>query len=109
MRSGARSEDDGWSVNGNKTNDPAALDAIRQCLDKEGPIIVEHMHYRGSRAPDRLVFDDIDDFTSYLDINAIAGDAIHVWSFGAVCRDDNELVGGKCPDENGMIPKRGAY
>lgn len=109
MRSGFRCEDDGWSVDGRKITDTAALNAIRQCLDREGPIIVEHWFYRGSCAPDRFVFDEMDEFTEYLNTKAKAGDAIHVWSFGAVCRDDNELAGGKCPDDNGLIPKRGAY
>jgi hypothetical protein len=46
---------------------------------------------------------------AYLDAHAFAGDAIHVWSFAAVCGDDNELASGKCPDDNGLVPTRGAY
>jgi hypothetical protein len=44
-------------------------------------------------------------FTPYLDAHASAADAIHVWSFAAVCRDDNELASGKRPDENGLVPR----
>jgi hypothetical protein len=109
MKTCFRSEDDGWTADGRKINAPEALDAIRRCLDEEGPIIVEHWFYRGSCAPDRAVFDGFEAFTAYLDEHASAGDAIHVWSFAALCRNDNGLASGKCPDENGQVPTRGAY
>jgi hypothetical protein len=102
-------EDDGWVADGNKITAPAALEAIRRCLENEGPVIIEHWFYRGSCAPDRLIFDDYDTFLGYLDTHTFAGDAIHVWSFASVCRNDNELAHGKCPNENGLTPTRGAY
>ena len=86
-----------------------ALDAIRHCLEADGPIIVEHWFYRGSCAPERVVFGEFEAFAAYLAAHAAAGDAIHVWSFAAVCRDDNTLASGKCPDETGLVPERGAY
>jgi len=36
-------------------------------------------------------------------------DAIYVWRYDALCRHDNALTHGKCPDADGLIPKRGAY
>ncbi|MEX0716546.1 MAG: hypothetical protein WD066_08165 [Planctomycetaceae bacterium] len=109
MKTRFRAEEDGWTAEGTKITAPAALETIRQCLDEEGPIIVEHWFYRGLCAPERMVFEDFEAFAAYLDAHAIAGDAIHVWSFAAVCRDDNRLEYGKCPDENGQVPQRGAY
>lgn len=109
MKTRFRSEDDDWTANGCKITTPEALDGIRRCVEEEGPIIVEHWFYRGSCAPDRAVFNDFEAFTKYLDAHAFAGDAIHIWSFAAVCRNDNELASGKCPDENGLVPTRGAY
>jgi hypothetical protein len=109
MKTRFRSDADEWIPDGRKITSPANLDMIRKTLEADGPIIVEHWFYRGASAPDRLVFDDFDAFNDYLNANAFAGDAIHIWSFAAVCKDDNELAYGKCPDENGLVPKRGAY
>jgi hypothetical protein len=109
MKTRFRSEDDGWSLDGPKITAPEVLHAIRRCLEEDGPIIVEHWFYRASSAPNRRVFDDIEAFTAYLDAHAFAGDAIRVWSFPAACRDENELAHGKCPNENALIPARGAY
>jgi hypothetical protein len=109
MKTRFHSDDDGWTADGLKITAPAAMDAIRRCVDEIGPVIVEHRFYRGSCAPARMVFDDFEAFSAYLDAHAFAGDAIHVWCFAAVCRDDNALTFGKCPDDNGLVPARGAY
>jgi hypothetical protein len=100
---------DEWTTEGSKITEPENLQAIRKTLDDEGSVIVEHWFYRGSRSPDRLIFDDFDLFTQYLETKASAGDAIHVWSFAATCNDENELAYGKCPDDQGRVPKKGAY
>ncbi len=100
---------DGWTADGHKISSPENLDAIRKCLENQGPVIVEHWFYRGSCAPERFVFDDFDAFLEYLDTKAFAGDALHVWNFAETCRDDNELAYGKCPDDGGMVPQHGAY
>jgi len=55
------------------------------------------------------VFEDFDEFTSWLNEQAYAGDAIDVWSWSANCKPDGRLVEGKCPDEQGFVPKGGAY
>lgn len=103
------SEDDEWTLEDTKITEPKNLQAIRKTLNDEGPIIVEHWFYRGSSAPDRLIFDDFDLFVQYLNTMASAGDAIHVWSFAAACKNDNKLTYGKCPDDQGRVPKKGAY
>ena len=104
-----RNETDEWTADGHSITAPDVIEAIRRCLEKQGPILVEHWFYRGGSAPDRFVFDDYQAFLDYLDAKAYAGDAIHVWSFDAACRNDNQLAYGKCPDENGLVPRRGAY
>jgi len=58
--------------------------------------------------PDRLTFEDFDEFLAWLDGTG-EGDAIWVWDFSAVCRDDNVLAHGKCPDERGWVPAGGPY
>jgi endo-alpha-1,4-polygalactosaminidase (GH114 family) len=109
MRSGDRIESDDWTVNGPNIMDPEKLERIRRTLEQIGPIIVEHWFYYGSRAPKRLVFDDYEEFLEYLQTKARAGDTIHVWDYAHVCRDENELTSGKCPDHNGQVPLKGAY
>lgn len=99
---------DEWSTAGRTILAPDRLTAIRAAL-ATGPVIVEHWFYYGSRSPDRLVFDDYDMLLEYLTANARPGDAFHVWSFSELCRDDNTLTGGKYPDAEGRVPKRGAY
>jgi hypothetical protein len=109
MKTRFRSEADDWTADGRKITASEALDAIRRCLEDQGPIIVEHWFYRGGCAPHRLVLDSYEAFIEYLNSHASAGDAVHVWSFATACRDDNELASGKCPDEVGLVPRRGAY
>jgi hypothetical protein len=104
-----RCEADEWTPDGRKILTDENLKAIRATLEDEGPIIVEHWFYRGSRSPKRLVFEAVEDFLGYVENHARPGDAFHVWSYAAVCRDDNELVSGKYPDEKGEVPRKGAY
>lgn len=84
------------------------LAIIRDVLE-HSPVIVEHWFFYGGCAPDRLVFNDYGAFDEYLRMKTRPGDAIHVWRYDAICRDDNVLTHGKCPDANGLTPKRGAY
>ena len=99
---------DGWSTSGPVINSAENLAAIRATLEDRGPILVEWWHYRGSAAPDRLIFDAFDAFAAWL-AETTAGDAIWVWDWAAICRDDNALAHGKSPDESGQVPARGAY
>jgi len=104
-----RNEDHNWSVDGERITDEHKLEVVKQVLDKTGPILLEHWFYCGGRAPDRIVFDDYDAFIEHLQQNAKAGDAIHVWDLHPLLRDDNELFHGKCPAEDGTVPRGGAY
>ena len=103
------SEADGWTSEGPKIDAPKNLEAIRRVLEKSGPIIVEHWFYRGASAPDRICFDDFEDFEEYLKTRAMAGDIIDVWNFADVCTRQNMIVSGKCPDDKGRVPTKGAY
>jgi hypothetical protein len=87
---------------------PEPLAAIRETLE-HSPVIMEHWFYRGSCAPDRFIFDDYDKFEEYLRTRTRPGDANHVWRYDSLCRDDNVLTHGKCPDTDGLVPKKGAY
>jgi len=85
------------------------LQTVRKVLEEVGPIIVEHWFYRGSNAPDRIVFDDYEEFEQYLNDKPRAGDKIHIWSFAETCIAKSALISGKCPDDLGRVPKKGAY
>ena len=88
---------------------PEKLAAIQAELDERGPIILEHWFYYAGRSPDRLIFDDYEEFLAYLRASVRPGDSLFVWSFPAVCRDDNYLTHGKFPNEHGLVPTKGAY
>jgi len=101
--------DDEWVSDSYTISTEENLAKIQNVLENIGSVIIEHWHFYGSRAPTRKVFDDMEDFEEYLKENAIAGDAIHAWNMHELCNNENELVSGKCPDQNGLIPKSGAY
>lgn len=109
MKTRFRHEGDDWSTEGAKINSPENLEKIRTVLEEEGPIFIQHWFYRGGSAPHYAVFDEYEDFIQYLNENSYAGDAIDTWSVWKICNPDNRLVEGKCPDENGLIPRGGAY
>src|SRR6202012_1155109 len=99
---------DEWGAEAPNIMSPERLAIIRDVLG-QSPVILEHCFFYGSRAPDRLVFDDSEAFDEYLRTKTRAGDAIHVWRYDTLCRDDNALTHGKCPNADGLTPKRGAY
>lgn len=101
-------EDDEWSTGGRNILAPDILATLKTILEQQ-PVILEHWFYYGSRAPNRVVFDNFDDLQGYLKSNARPGDAFYAWSYSDLCRDDNSIAGGKYPDEKGRTPKRGAY
>ena len=103
-----RVEEDRWSTHGRNILDPSRLSTIRECLERS-PVIVEHWYYRSARSPGRVVFDDFEDFEAYLKDEVRPGDAIHVWEFASLCRDDNSVAAGKFPDADGCVPEKGAY
>lgn len=84
------------------------LAALRSALE-ETPLIVEHRFYRGFSAPGRYVFDDFDALHAHLTERTRAGDAIWIWRYDHLCRDDNALANGKVPAADGAVPAGGAY
>jgi hypothetical protein len=109
FKPGYRIEADNWSLDGEKISSPEKFDAIKAVLEKSGPVLVEHKFLRGARAPHIVAFDDYEDFISYLTENARAGDKIHVWNLRPFMRDTVPLAHGKCPDQDGAVPQKGAY
>jgi hypothetical protein len=102
-------EGDEWSTDGRNILSADQLEKIRAVLSGSGPVIVEHRHYRGSCAPDRLLFNEYDDLQAWLTKSAQPGDAFYLWDYADVCRDENTIASGKYPDSRGRVPRKGAY
>ena len=103
-----RYEPDEWTVEGEKITEPERLAKIREAADRGG-IVVRHWHYRGAQCPDIRGFTDFEEFETYLRERAKPGDAFDVWSVSEICDFERALAGGKLPDADGCVPKRGAY
>ena len=101
-----RVESDHWGA-GPNILDAQTLTALRSALE-ETALIVEHRFYRGSRSPERRVFDDFDELAKYLRA-ARPGDSFWIWRYDSLCRDENALVHAKRPDVDGTVPGGGAY
>jgi len=102
-------EQDVWSATGLKITSSENLERIKTVLDNDAAVVVEHWFYRRSSSPERYVFDDFEDFMTYLYQNASAGDIVNVWNFGKTCTEQNMLAHGKCPDDQDRVPQKGAY
>jgi hypothetical protein len=109
LKPGCRVEPDSWSPDGEKITSPEKLAAVKQVLEKDGPVLVEHKFLRGARGPHTAVFDDYEDFITYLTEYARTGDKISIWSLWPFMRDSEPLARGKCPAEDGAVPEGGAY
>ncbi|HEY2904002.1 MAG TPA: hypothetical protein VGL59_25670 [Polyangia bacterium] len=83
--------------------------ALLRAAFEETAVILEHRFHRGSRSPERVVFESFESLDEYLRTKAHPGDSIWTWRFEGLCRDDNALTWGKVPDEAGHVPKGGAY
>ena len=75
---------------------------------ESGVLIVEHRHYRGSRAPTRLFVEDLEEWEAFMS-RVAPGDNVYIWEHGQRCRHDNALVAAKAPDSQGRTPRNGAY
>jgi hypothetical protein len=104
-----RAEVDDWRPDGRKILSSENLELIAKTLEDEGPVILEHAHYRGARSPDWLIFDELEALTEYVENRSAIGDAFRIWSFAAVCNKENILASGKFPDEDGCVPRTGPY
>lgn len=99
---------DEWSSDGPNILSPDQLETIKRALEQTF-VILEHRFYYGSRAPKIAVFADFEELEEYLQANARPGDSIWCWRYDELCRDDNSLVHGKIPDDQGRTPRGGAY
>jgi hypothetical protein len=100
--------DDEWTGAGECLDQPL-LQRLRQTIENESAVVVEHRFYRGARAPHRFVCDDFAALERYLTTSVAPGDSFHFWRFEDTCRDDNIIERGKVPDAQGRVPKGGAY
>ncbi len=101
-------EPDEWIVEGRKIGSQEELDKIAVALEKS-VLIVEHRHYRGGSSPDRLFFEEYEEFVEYLQQHGHEGDTFRIWSFDEACRENNVIAEGKCSDAKGRVPRKGAY
>jgi hypothetical protein len=109
FKPGYRVEADEWTCEGEKISTPEKLASIRAILKKDGPILVRHAFLRGARSPHQVVFEDYEDFIEYLNEHARSGDKISVWSLWPFMRDTPPLAYGKCPSDDGAVPRKGPY
>lgn len=109
FKPGCRADVDEWTCDGDKISDPEKLAAIETVLEKSGPVVLSHSFLRGGRGPSTIAFDDFEELTTYLTENARAGDHIAIWSLWPFMRDTPPLAQGKCPADDGAVPKKGPY
>ena len=98
-----------WSVDGPKINAKETLDVIRRTLEDIGPIITERALFKGGGVREWRLFDEFEPFLKYLEVACFAGDRIAVRSACEILRDNDILVAGRCPDNEGRVPLYGAY
>lgn len=102
-------DNDEWTTDEDIISKQENLTQLRNIIENESAVIVEHRFYRGGRAPHRFVTDDFEDIEQYLRTKTTPGDSIYFWRFEDCCRQDNIVVVGKVPDEFGRVPKHGSY
>jgi len=105
-----RFEPDNWRLNESEVIcSDEKLQIIEKELDAGKFLIAEHWHYRGASCPKRLVIEDYDEFLDYLKEHAIAGDIIDIFDLSIAWQSKKIFLTGKCPDELGETPEKGAY
>lgn len=95
MPSPNRYPPDDWTIEGSRITDPDKVEAIRSELETKGPVIVKHWHYRGACGPSHFVFEDIDDYLTYMNSHAQPGDAFDVWGLYGLLSGVGSLAEGK--------------
>lgn len=109
VKSRWRADQDRWSSDGSRITSAENLATIRDAIENRDVIVVEHWFYRGGNAPDRMIFDDFEDFVGDIKNKTSGGDAIDVWLMHEHCKPENRFLEGKIPDEDGCVPEGGAY
>lgn len=105
-----RYEADEWTTEGSIFSVPENLEKLEKLIQEGKVLVAEHWHYRGSRCQDRIIVEDFDHFIDYLKDNAFAGDAIDIFDITDLWpKKDSPIISGKCPDQSGEVPQRGAY
>lgn len=105
-----RAESDDWQSDGPFISDTETLEKLRLLIENGHTLVAEHWHYRGARSPDRFFVEDHEGFIDYLKENAIAGDIVDVFDISDSWQSKGEhTISGKCPDERGEVPTKGAY
>ena len=100
---------DKWTYAGTSVTDADVFQRLRQILEDESALIVEHRFFRGSRAPHRFISDDPDALGQYLRDCTQPGDSFYFWRFEDCCDVNNVVAHGKVPDAQGRTPEGGAY
>ena len=103
--------DDDWTHTGLSIVDTATLVRLKEVIEDESAVIVEHRFYRGASAPHRFICDDFEELEKHIKgPKTSPGDSFWIWKFESCCRDDNAfLSGAKKPNERGAVPTGGAY
>ncbi len=99
---------DDWTADAPKINSQEQLECVRLELEK-GAILLKHWHYRGACGPTLLVFENYDKYVEYLDSKAQPGDAFDAWPLKDLFVGLGTLAAGKYPDDDGTMPRKGAY
>ena len=99
-------ESDNWAEDGKSVFQESVIEAVRRHLEDVGAVVVEHWHYRESRAPTLSVFSDFEEFAEHLECETKPGDAVDIYAFP---HEQEPIASGKCPDLQGRVPKGGAY
>lgn len=102
-----RIESDDWRPGPNILA-PENLARMRELLE-ETLLIVECRFYRGSRTPERRIFDEYAALEAYLSATVRPGDNVWIWRYDHACRDDNSALHAKVADADGCVPSRDAY
>lgn len=100
---------DEWVAAGPVLTAPEVLALLRRTIESASPLVVEHRHFQGAKAPTRFVSDDFEELARYLRAETCPGDSFVIWRFDLCCNDSNILTTGKMPDADGRVPKGGAY
>lgn len=108
MKIRSRAASDDWVRDGRNILTVENVAAIQAAIGV-GPLLVERWFYQGGSGPDYHVFDDYEDYLKFLNEETCAGDSIYIWDIRKVCQDTNTVTQGKCPDDEGLVPLRGAY